>query len=125
VDSSEAKLGWSLEHRNPAAAESFLAMFGWFYQHYFRVQTNGWHHIPQQEPVLFVGSHNGGLSAPDMVMTIYDWYQRFGYERPVYGLMHPHMWKVLPAPLAQTAAQLGPMLYATKSILRGIGLLLN
>jgi 1-acyl-sn-glycerol-3-phosphate acyltransferase len=37
--------------------------------------------------VLFIGSHNGGLAAPDMFMMMYDWFQRFGSDRLVYGLM--------------------------------------
>ncbi|HEY9640906.1 MAG TPA: lysophospholipid acyltransferase family protein [Coleofasciculaceae cyanobacterium] len=98
--------GWSLNDREPDTIKSFMPAYAWAYHHYFRVQTGGWHHIPQHEPVLFVGSHNGGLAAPDMHMFIYDWYRRFGYERQIYGLMHPKVWDVLP-PLAQTAAKFG------------------
>jgi 1-acyl-sn-glycerol-3-phosphate acyltransferase len=103
----QSQLGWSLDDRHPQATESFLEFCGWFYQHYFCVQTAGWEQIPTHQNVLFVGSHNGGLSSPDMIMMIYDWFQRFGYEHPVYGLMHPYMWKFLPPHLAQVAAQMG------------------
>jgi 1-acyl-sn-glycerol-3-phosphate acyltransferase len=103
----KSQFGWSLTDRNPQASESWLEMLGWFYKYYFRVQTAGWEHIPPDRNVLFVGSHNGGLTAPDMSMMIYEWFQRFGYERPVYGLMHPYMWKFLPPHLAQVVAQLG------------------
>ncbi len=101
-----SKPGWSLGQRDPVVIQQWLPIWEWFYQHYFRVQTSGWHHIPLNRPVLFVGSHNGGLAAPDMVMVMYDWFRRFGVERPVYGLMHPTAWQVF-SPLAQLAAQLG------------------
>ena len=55
---------------------------------------------------MLVGSHNGGLAAPDMVMTMYDWFRNFGTQRPSYGLMHPHAWKMNSA-IAQLAAQTG------------------
>ncbi|MGB7417436.1 MAG: phospholipid/glycerol acyltransferase, partial [Thermosynechococcaceae cyanobacterium] len=44
-------------------------------------------------PMLWVGSHNGGLAAPDVHMVMYDWFKRFGAERLAYGLLHPAMWK--------------------------------
>ncbi|MBE9128872.1 MULTISPECIES: lysophospholipid acyltransferase family protein [unclassified Coleofasciculus] len=103
------RLGWSLEERDPRTIESLMPMWSWFYHHYFRVKTDGWHHIPAQTKVLLVGSHNGGLAAPDMSMMMYDWFRRFGTERLVYGLMHPHVWKVYPE-LAQLAAQVGAVM---------------
>ncbi|MGK7895324.1 MAG: lysophospholipid acyltransferase family protein [Xenococcus sp. (in: cyanobacteria)] len=75
------------------------------YDYYFRVQTEGWHHIPD-EKILLVGSHNGGLAAPDMIMCMYDWFRHFGTRRLVYGLMHPYVWKINPR-LAQLAQETG------------------
>ncbi|ALF54942.1 glycerol acyltransferase [Nostoc piscinale CENA21] len=105
----EKKLGWSLDERDPQFIKSMMPLLGFFYRYYFRVQTSGWHHISPQQKVLFVGSHNGGLSAPDMLMMMYDWFQRFGVEQPVYGLMHPRVWEVAP-PLAQLAAKMGAIM---------------
>ncbi|MBD2594413.1 acyltransferase family protein [Nostoc spongiaeforme FACHB-130] len=105
----EKKLGWSLDERDPQFIKSMMPLLGFFYRYYFRVQTSGWHHISPQQKVLFVGSHNGGLSAPDMLMMMYDWFQRFGVEQPVYGLMHPRVWEVTP-PLAQLAAKMGAIM---------------
>jgi len=78
----------------------------WFYRYYFRVQTDGWHCIPPQGKVLLVASHNGGLATPDLPMMMYDWFRRFGTEREVYGLLHPHVWKIYPG-LAKLAARTG------------------
>ena len=83
-----------------------MSFWGWLYKYYFRVETEGWHHIPTQQQVLLVGSHNGGLAAPDMIMAMYDWFRHFGTKRSVYGLMHPHVWKINPN-FARLAEQTG------------------
>lgn len=98
--------GWSLNERNPQIIKSFMPFWEWFYRYYFRVTTDGWQHIPPRGQVLLVGSHNGGLATPDMIMTMYDWFLRFGTKRLIYGLMHPSVWKVNPT-LAQLMAQTG------------------
>lgn len=79
------------------------------YRYYFRVQTSGWEHIPADTNVMLVGSHNGGLAAPDMQMMMYDWFRRFGCDRPAYGLMHSIVWQLSSplSPLSRLAAQVG------------------
>ena len=83
-----------------------MPLWGWFYDNYFRVETEGWQHIPSQEQVLLVGSHNGGMAAPDMIMSMYDWFNRFGTQRLIYGLMHPRVWN-LNRDLARLAEKTG------------------
>jgi len=104
-----AQLGWSLDQRNPQVIQSLMPIWEWLYHYYFRVQTSGWHHILPHDQVLLVGSHNGGLAAPDMVMMMYDWFRRFGTQRLVYGLLHPNIWKGVP-PVANLAAQVGAVI---------------
>ncbi len=98
--------GRSLTDRDPAVVQRMMSVWDFFYHCYFQMTTDGWQHIPDTEPLLLVGSHNGGLAAPDMFMMMYDWFRRFGIERPVYGLMHPKVWQVYPA-LGRLAAQGG------------------
>ena len=98
--------GWSLDDRNPQIIEQLMPFFGWVYQDYFRVQTDGWEHIPQTGKVLLIGSHNGGLAAPDTVMMTYDWFRQFGTDRLAYALMEPKIWQFLPG-LARLATQVG------------------
>jgi 1-acyl-sn-glycerol-3-phosphate acyltransferase len=101
--------GWTLDQRDPATIERLMPLWSWLYHSYFRVQTAGWEQIPPG-PVLLVGSHNGGLAAPDMHMMMYDWFCRFGIEtRPAYGLMHPKMCRALPA-LADLAIATGAVM---------------
>ncbi len=56
--------------------------------------------------MLVVGSHNGGIAAPDMFMFLYEWFHRYGTERLAYGLMHPTVWEVSPD-VAGMAVQCG------------------
>ncbi|MGB7412792.1 MAG: phospholipid/glycerol acyltransferase [Thermosynechococcaceae cyanobacterium] len=103
------KLGWSLDYRDPQVIRRMMPLLDWLYHTYFQVQTSGWHHVPEG-PVLMVGSHNGGLAAPDMYMSMYDWVRQFGIERSIYGLLHPGIWQAFKAtcpPLAQLAGQIG------------------
>lgn len=103
---NKAYQGWSLDERDPRVIQSLMPAWEWLYKYYFRVKTDGWHHIPPDKPVLIVGSHNGGLAAPDMVMMMVDWFRCFGVFRPIYGLMHPTVWKVNPQ-LAKLAVKTG------------------
>lgn len=98
--------GWSLDQRNPQVIKSLMPFWEWLYRYYFRVTTDGWQYIPPQGQVLLVGSHNGGLATPDMIMIIYDWFMHFGTQRLVYGLMHPGVWKVNPT-IARWAEKTG------------------
>jgi len=101
--------GWTLSAREPEFIESLMPIWEWFYRYYFRVQTSGWHHIPEDGKVLLVGSHNGGMASPDLHMMMYDWFRRFGTQRLVYGLMHSYAWKVSP-PMASFGQKIGAIL---------------
>lgn len=97
--------GWSLDKRDPQFIRSMFPLWDWLYTYYFRVESEGWNEVPPGK-VLFVGSHNGGLAAPDMHMAMYDAFRRFGCDRPIYGLMHANAWDAFPAVTA-TAEKLG------------------
>jgi 1-acyl-sn-glycerol-3-phosphate acyltransferase len=126
TDSSQIPPGWSLDRRNPETIEALMPIWGWFYRYYFRVQTSGWEHVPSTDNALVVGSHNGGLAAPDMFMVMYDWFRRFGVERLAYGLMHPAVWQFAPA-VAHLAEQVGALVahpkMAITALERGASLL--
>jgi 1-acyl-sn-glycerol-3-phosphate acyltransferase len=125
-DYSQLPFGWSLDRRDPGTIQTLMPLWEWLYHHYFCVQTSGWEHIPASEPVLLIGSHNGGLAAPDMFMMMYDWFRRFGVQRPAYGLMHPTVWQVAP-PVAQLAEKVGALVahpkMAIAALHRGASLL--
>jgi 1-acyl-sn-glycerol-3-phosphate acyltransferase len=89
------KAGWSFDKRDGAFIKSIMPLWSWLFQNYFFAESSGWHNIPK-EKVLFVGSHNGGLSTPDLGLFLYEWFSRFGTERPLFGLMHREMWRNSP-----------------------------
>jgi 1-acyl-sn-glycerol-3-phosphate acyltransferase len=93
-DSDHKYDGWSLDDRDPQVIrEVFMPMWEWLYRYYFQASSDGWEHLPGQGRMLVVGSHNGGLAAPDMFMLMYEWFARYGTERPAYGLAHPSVWR--------------------------------
>jgi 1-acyl-sn-glycerol-3-phosphate acyltransferase len=98
--------GLSLLDRDPARIERMMPFFAWVHDHYFRVSTEGWEHIPPTGKVLLVGSHNGGLAAPDTVMMTYEWLRYFGSHRRAYALMDARMWQVFPG-VARMATWVG------------------
>ena len=111
--------GWSLDYRDPEFIKLCMPFWELFYRYYFRVKTDGWHHIPQQGQVLLVGSHNGGLASPDMIMMMYDWFRYFGPDRLVYGLMHQNAWTIN-RPLAEMAVKTGAIVAHPKMALAAI-----
>jgi len=117
--------GWSLEERDPAVIESLLPVGQWLHRHYFRVTTDGWHHLPTNGSMLIVGSHNGGLLVPDTLMFMVDWFRQVGTQRPVYGLMHPNVW-MLPI-YSQLTVKLGAIMahpkMASAALRRGAAVL--
>lgn len=54
---------------------------------YHRSEVRGLEHIPRGR-CLLVGNHSGGLTTPDFAIFAVDYYQRFGYDRPLYVLAH-------------------------------------
>ena len=106
ISSAHPLDGWSLKGRRPETLKQMMPLLQWVYEHYYRVTTDGWEQIPTDEPVMLVGSHNGGIAAPDLHMMLYDWCRCFGPERPLYGLMHPSVWRAFPAG-ARWATQMG------------------
>lgn len=117
--------GWSLNQRSPEAIQAWMLIWEYFYRHYFRVQTEGWQHMPATGKVLIVGSHNGGLASPDTSMFLYDWFRKFGYERLAYGLMHPAAWQtpVFARPGARVGAIMAHPKMASAALQRDAALL--
>ncbi len=86
------KPGRSFDKRDPAFIKMMMPVWDWLYRNYFRVETGGWHNMPEGK-TLVVGSHNGGLTSPDLGMFLFDWFKRYGTGRLMYGLMHREMWR--------------------------------
>lgn len=108
-----------LGRRDSLLIQRLMPLWGWFYRHYFRVETSGWGNIPPEGQMLFVGSHNGGLATPDLPMFLYDWFRRFGMGRKVYGLAHAKVWQAYPL-AARLAAGVGAIPFHARLALAAI-----
>jgi len=86
--------GRSLGRRDPAYLRDYLPLLEFLHRYYFRVVERGFDRAPADEPFLIVGSHNGGINAPDTAMTMLAWYVQRGTEAPVYALIQPDLFAV-------------------------------
>lgn len=70
---------------------------------YHRSKVHGLQRIPSGR-CLLVSNHSGGLVTPDFAVFAVDFYQKFGYERPLYALAHDSFFH---GPAAEFLAHLG------------------
>jgi 1-acyl-sn-glycerol-3-phosphate acyltransferase len=55
---------------------------------YFRSEVRGVEAIPPAGGALVVANHSGGMLTPDVLIFAPAFYDRFGYDRPLYTLAH-------------------------------------
>jgi 1-acyl-sn-glycerol-3-phosphate acyltransferase len=55
--------------------------------HYFRLEIDGWHRIPD-EPSLLIGIHSGGSLTMDAWTLVHAWYRHFEGKRVLHGTAH-------------------------------------
>src|SRR6201997_1354111 len=65
--------------------EHIVALTRPIVKHYFRSEVRGLENIPPG-PSLVVSNHSGGLTSFDLSVFAVDYYDEFGYERPLYAL---------------------------------------
>lgn len=76
-----------LDARDPDFARAVLPALGLLYDHVFRCETEIEHDVPDGAS-LIVANHNAMTGMPDMFCHMVAWWRRYGFARPVYGLMH-------------------------------------
>ena len=76
---------------------------------YFRAEVRGMELLPSGA-TLVVSNHSGGMFTPDPLILASDFYERFGYERPMYTLAHN---TVMMGPLEDKLLRLG-VIHATR-----------
>ena len=69
-----------------ATCKTRLFNFFWC-DHYFRLETDGWHRIPD-EPSLLIGIHSGGALTMDAWTLVHSWHRRFEGRRILHGTAH-------------------------------------
>ena len=55
---------------------------------YFRAEVRGMDEMPPVGGALLVGNHSGGSLTPDVVIFGSAFYEKFGYDRPLFTLAH-------------------------------------
>lgn len=91
---------------------------------WFRAEVRGLDHIPPTGGALLVCNHSGGVLTPDVLVFAPDYYQHFGYDRPLYTLAH---YGVFFTPLAGYLSRVGVIhanrLNASKALESGAAVL--
>ena len=82
-------------------AGKFLMPFAKFW---FRAEVRGLERVPLAGGALLVGNHSGGAVTPDVMVLAPAFYEKLGYDRPLYTLAHYGLFKT---PLADTLRRLG------------------
>ncbi len=76
-----------LDKFDPGMTRRMVSVMRPFLKTYFRSEVRGLDSFPPGG-VLVVGNHSGGMFPMDVPVFSVDFYQRFGYDRPVYTLSH-------------------------------------
>ncbi|OBG26069.1 lysophospholipid acyltransferase family protein [Mycobacterium sp. 852002-51057_SCH5723018] len=58
---------------------------------WFRFEVRGLENLTRDGGALVVGNHSGGMLTPDVLIFASAFYDRFGYDRPLYTLGHDGM----------------------------------
>jgi 1-acyl-sn-glycerol-3-phosphate acyltransferase len=72
---------------DPGSTERMISVMRPILKTYFRSQVHGLDSFPPGG-ALVVGNHSGGMFPMDVPIFSVDFYERFGYDRPVYTLSH-------------------------------------
>ena len=78
---------WSLDDFDHGFMRRQLPLWNLLTDHYFRMEVEGWHRLPDP-PALFVGVHAGGILPIDAWTLGFLWYRRFEGERILHGTAH-------------------------------------
>ena len=73
---------------DPTFTEQVAKMVGPLIKRYFRSEVRGLDAMPSAGGALVVSNHSGGMMTPDVLVFAPEFYDRFGYDRPLYTLGH-------------------------------------
>jgi 1-acyl-sn-glycerol-3-phosphate acyltransferase len=72
---------------DPSLTELVVGLTRPLVKRYFRAQVRGLDNIPPGAS-LVVANHSGGILTPDMSVFAVGYYDKYGYDRPLYTLAH-------------------------------------
>src|SRR5918912_3196998 len=82
---------------DPAFTKQVSKAIGPWIKRWYRAEVRNIDNVPSSGGALVVSNHSGGMFTPDVLIFPPAFYERFGYDRPVYTLAH---WAVLRVPTA-------------------------
>ena len=78
---------WSLDGPDYAFVERQKYLWNSLMDYWFRMEIEGWEKLPDP-PVLLVGIHSGAPFVWDAWTVGFQWWRRFGEDRPLHGTAH-------------------------------------
>jgi len=73
---------------DPGFTRQIANLVGPVIKRYFRAEVRGLESMPQAGGALVVSNHSGGMFTPDVLVFAPAFYDKFGFDRPVYTLAH-------------------------------------
>jgi 1-acyl-sn-glycerol-3-phosphate acyltransferase len=77
-----------IEKWDPEFTESVINVLRPLLRRYFRTEVRGLENIPPAGGALLVSNHSGGQFAADVPILAVEFYEKFGYDRPIHTLSH-------------------------------------
>jgi 1-acyl-sn-glycerol-3-phosphate acyltransferase len=77
-----------MEMYDPAFTEKLAGVLRPFLRKYFRTEVRGLENIPAKGGALLVSNHSGGQFAFDVPIIAVEYYEKWGYHRPIHTLSH-------------------------------------
>src|ERR1700758_3829252 len=77
-----------IEKWEPEFTEQVIGLLRPLIRRYFRTQVRGLENIPAAGGALLVSNHSGGQFAADVPILAVEFYEKFGYDRPITPLSH-------------------------------------
>jgi 1-acyl-sn-glycerol-3-phosphate acyltransferase len=73
---------------DPDLTRQIVGRVGPLIKRYFRAEVRDLDHVPTAGGALVVSNHSGGMFTPDVLVFAPEFYNEFGYDRPIYTLGH-------------------------------------
>ncbi len=73
---------------DPGFTEQIKKWAGPVIKRYFRAEVRGLDAVPPAGGALLVSNHSGGMLTPDVMVFAPAFYDKFGFDRPVFTLAH-------------------------------------
>ena len=73
---------------DPGFTRQIANLVGPVIKRYFRAEVRGLESMPAAGGALVVSNHSGGMFTPDVLVFAPAFYEKFGFDRPVYTLAH-------------------------------------